>query len=140
MKMMKLFMVVMDRKRANLSKAMQMAGRRNTKTMARCFHRVLKMNEFERNWLFDVRYEVHFKEIMQAQFDALRLHVKYSKTKRSLNQNRCFHFFLQCRELVEKSQQKVDTIRQKFGRRLLRHMFKVLRLRVASQQRKRNAR
>lgn len=132
MKMMKKFMVVMENKRRNMGKAEQLIVKKNRRFTAKCFQRILKLNEFERNWLFDVRYELHFKEMVQAQFDAMKLNVKYSKTKRSLNYNRCYQFFMQCKELVQLSQSKVDTIRSRFGKRKTRHIFKLLKQRVAS--------
>lgn len=133
---MKKFIALCRQKRVNNEKAMEMVERLNSRKLRKCFFKIIKLNDFEREWLYNVRFELYFSDILMKQLDHLRLNVKYSKTRRTLDENRQYQFILQCQQLISRSQEKVTKLKTRFGRRVQRQIFRQLKLNVLEQRRK----
>ena len=56
------------------------------------FKSIKRLNAFERKWLYNVRMELYWGELLTKIMGELRMNIKYEKTKRALAQNRCFFF------------------------------------------------
>lgn len=102
-----------------------------------CFARILKMNDFERRWIKSVRYELCFQEQIGKIFETLRLHVKYSIIRRNMARKQCCTFLRECKEMADRTNLKLTTLRKRFGKRSQRQILKVLRQRVLYKQKKR---
>jgi len=87
---------------------------------------IQKLNDFEKQWMENVRFEIYWADKFQQIIDVLRDNVKASKVVRFINGNRVYAFLLQLKKMSDQTHQKQLRLTLKFNRRSQRSVLKEL--------------
>ena len=77
MRMVKKYLTSKEEKRGNLDKALEFRKQNQRKRQKKIIVFVRKLNDFEREWLFNVRYEIYFNELQAKIVSTLGENVKF---------------------------------------------------------------
>jgi hypothetical protein len=63
-RLLKSFIELCHKKKSNNIKAIAHLEKILMKQKRNCYHKILKLNDFERNWIFNVRFELYYCDIV----------------------------------------------------------------------------
>ena len=119
-----------NRKSKNKRKVQDNLRRLHDKIKRKVFSSVLRHNQFEANWLYNVRFELYQAQLLEEIIWAMKVNIKHNRVERMVNANRGIKFFEGVRERIDFLNTKAVVNREKIEKRQLRKLLRALRRNV----------